>query len=304
MSRNRQVPHRRGWLIVPPALWFGLFSLLPLAIVFRISLSDKVRGQPPYAPQFEASGGFAGIAEFLKNLDLENYAAIIGDDLYWYAFVTSLRIAAVSTLALAVIGYAMAYAMARTPATIRPALLALMIVPFWTSFLVRIYAWIGILRPEGLLNHVLLSLGVISQPLTILNTEIAIYIGIVYAYLPFMVLPIYAVLERSDHTLIEAAADLGATPRRAFWSITFPLSLPGVLAGCLLVFIPVVGEFVIPDLLGGSDTLMVGRMVWTEFASNRDWPLASALAILLLLVLLPPVLFAQRLRRVEERAAS
>lgn len=292
----------RRWLMLPPLLWFGLFAFVPLAIVLRISLSDKVRGQPPYAPQWDWSAGISGMSEFLAQLDLENYAAIFGDELYFHAFLTSLRIAVLSTALLALIGYPMAYAMARAPQTLRPALVAMMIVPFWTSFLVRIYAWIGILRQEGLLNTVLMNWGVISEPLTILNTEWAILIGIVYAYLPFMVLPIYSVLERRDPSLLEAAADLGATSRAAFWKITFPLSLPGLVAGCLLVFIPIMGEFVIPDLLGGSDTLMVGRMVWTEFASNRDWPLASALAMVLLAVLLAPILMMVRQRRAEAAA--
>ena len=295
----RESAGERKFLFWPPLLWFALFALAPLAIVARISLSDKVRGQPPYAPQFSWAEGWQGIADFIAGLDLENYAAIFGDELYWSAFLTSLRIALISTFLLALIGYPLAYAMARAPRTLRPALLALMVVPFWTSFLVRIYAWIGILRQEGLLNTLLIKIGVIEQPLIILNTEMAILIGIVYAYLPFMVLPVYAVLERRDLALPEAAADLGATPWVTFWRIVFPLSLPGLVAGCLLVFIPVMGEFVIPDMLGGSDTLMVGRMVWTEFASNRDWPLASALAMLLLFILLAPILLMSHLQKRE-----
>lgn len=287
----------KNWLLLPPLLWFFLFAFVPLAIVFRISLSDKVRGQPPYAPQFSPGDGWQGFVNFLGALDFENYAAILGDELYVSAFLTSLRIAIISTCLLACIGYPLAYAMTRAPHFLRPALVALMIVPFWTSFLVRIYAWIGILRQEGLLNAALIHAGIIDQPLTILNTETAIYIGIVYAYLPFMVLPIYAVLEKRDPSLPEAAADLGAAPLVIFWRIIFPLSLPGVVAGCLLVFIPIFGEFVIPDMLGGSDTLMAGRMVWTEFASNRDWPLASALALAMLMILLAPVIWVARMQR-------
>src|SRR5690606_35005383 len=194
------------------------------------------------------------------------------------------------------IGYPIAYGMARAPENMRSYLVMLVILPFWTSFLIRIYAWIAILKPEGLLNQFLMWLGVINQPLIILNTDWAIYIGIVYSYLPFMVLPLYAALEKMDHSLIEAAQDLGCTPTKAFWTVTFPLSLPGVVAGSMLVFIPAVGEFVVPDLLGGSDTLMIGKTLWTEFFANRDWPVASAVAILLLLILVLPIVYFQRVQ--------
>ena len=200
-----------------------------------------------------------------------------------------------TVLALAV-GYPLAYGMARAPGSLRPILLMLIILPFWTSFLIRVYAWIGILRGEGYLNQFLLWTGLISQPLNLLNTEIAVYIGIVYSYLPFMVLPIYASLERMDHRLVEAANDLGCPPFWAFWKITFPLSLPGVVAGSFLVFIPAVGEFVIPDLLGGSQTLMIGKVLWDEFFINRDWPVASAVAVLLLLVLVVPIMIFQKIQ--------
>jgi putrescine transport system permease protein len=235
--------------------------------------------------------GFAldGWRAFVEALDLENFSTLLGDDLYLQAALSSLRIAAISTALLLLVGYPMAYAMARAPRRWRTLLVALVILPFWTSFLIRVYAWIGILKPEGLLNQALLGLGLIVEPLTILNTETAVFIGVVYAYLPFMVLPLYAALEKLDLTLIEAAQDLGCPPTRAFWSITLPLSMPGIVAGSLLCFIPIVGEFVIPDLLGGSETLMIGRTLWSEFFSNRDWPLASAVAVVMLLILVVPI---------------
>ena len=288
----------------PPApyLWLGLFFLLPVAIVAKISLSYPRLAQPPYGPTLDLAAGWEGLRAFLDELSLDNFVFITGDDLYVAALVSSLRIAASSTLILLLVGYPIAYAMAKASPTLRGVLVAAVILPFWTSFLIRVYAWIGILRPEGMLNGLLTALGVVDQPLTILNTEIAVHIGIVYTYLPFMVLPLYATLERMDHTLIEAAQDLGSTPLKAFWTITVPLSWPGIVAGSLLCFIPAVGEFVIPDLLGGSGTLMIGRILWAEFFSNRDWPLASAVAIVMLLVLVVPiVLFREaEARRMEE----
>lgn len=290
------------WAILsPPFVFLALLFLAPFLLVLRISLSQSVRAQPPYQPQYDG-GGFAGVWRVIENLDLQNYATIFSDDLYLSAFLTSLRIAAIATLILLLVGYPMAHAMARAKPSWRPLLLALMIVPFWTSFLIRIYAWIGILKPEGILNQALLSLGLIGAPLEILNTETAIFIGVVYAYLPFMVLPIYAVLAAQDDALLEAAADLGSPPWLSFWLVTVPLSLPGVAAGCLLVFIPVVGEFVIPDLLGGSETLMIGRQLWSEFFGNRDWPTASAIAVLMVIVLLIPFLLLRRLESRGEEA--
>jgi putrescine transport system permease protein len=288
----------RRIVLAPPFLFLAIFFLAPFALIARISLSQSARSQPPYAPQYESGSGVGGVRRVIEGLDLQNYATIFSDDLYLSAFLTSLRIAAIATLLLLVVGYPIAHAMARARPAIQPILLALMIVPFWTSFLIRIYAWIGILKPEGLLNQALMGAGLISAPLDILNTEAAILIGVVYCYLPFMVLPIYAVLAAQDHSLLEAAADLGAPPWKSFWLITVPLSAPGVAAGCLLCFIPVVGEFVIPDLLGGSDTLMIGRQLWNEFFGNRDWPTASAIAVLLVIVLLVPFL---TLRRLESR---
>jgi putrescine transport system permease protein len=282
-----------------PFLWLGLFFLVPFLIVLKISLSDPASAQPPYVPVFEWGEG----ASFFAALDLENYRTLFEDSLYWSAALSSVRIAAISTVLLLLVGFPVAYAMARAPESWRPALVALVILPFWTSFLIRVYAWIGILRPEGLLNQALQALGLIDEPLAILNTETAVYIGIVYAYLPFMVLPLYATLEKLDHRLIEAALDLGSPPWRTFWSITVPLALPGIVAGSLLCFIPAVGEFVIPDLLGGSETLMIGRTLWSEFFSNRDWPLASAVAIVLLVILVVPIVIYRDVeaRRLEAR---
>ncbi|MCB5176082.1 MULTISPECIES: ABC transporter permease subunit [Microvirga] len=283
-----------------PYLWLGLFFLVPFLIVFKISLSDPAVAQPPYKPTFE----WGDIVGFFQGLDLENFELLTSDDLYFSATLSSVRIAGISTVLLLLVGFPIAYAMARAPVRYRSLLVALIILPFWTSFLIRIYAWIAILKPEGLLNQALIGLGVIGEPLTILNTEAAVFIGIVYAYLPFMVLPLYATLEKMDDTLLEAALDLGSTPWRAFWTITVPLAMPGIIAGSLLCFIPAVGEFVIPDLLGGSETLMIGRQLWSEFFSNRDWPLASAVAILLLIVLVVPIVIYRDVesRRVETRA--
>lgn len=275
-----------------PLLWLVLFFALPFALVAKLSLSDQALAIPPYAPQFDAAKGLAGLKAFLAALDFEAYARMASDQLYLAAYLSSLKFAAIATALLLAIGYPIAYGMSRFSAGARQALLMAVILPFWTSFLIRIYAWIAILKPAGLLNLLLGKLGI--APLALLNTETAVYIGLVYAYLPFMVLPLYAVLERQDATLLEAAADLGATPLQAFWRVTFPLSLPGVGAGCLLCFIPMVGEFVIPDLLGGSETLMLGRTIWTEFFANRDWPAASALAIVLLATLALPIVLYQR----------
>jgi putrescine transport system permease protein len=281
-----------------PFLWLATFFLLPFLIVLKISLSDPATAQPPYRPLLPWGMGLESLKDFLFALDFENFNALVADSLYWEAALSSVRIAGISTILLLLVGYPIAYAMARASARWRPALVALVILPFWTSFLIRVYAWIGILKTEGLLNHLLLATGVVDEPLVILNTETAVFIGVVYAYLPFMVLPLYASLEKLDHTLIEAAQDLGSPPWKAFWTITLPLSMPGVIAGSLLCFIPIVGEFVVPDLLGGSETLMIGRTLWSEFFSNRDWPLASAVAIVLLLILVVPIVLY---REVEAR---
>jgi putrescine transport system permease protein len=281
-------------VILVPYLWLFVFFLVPFIIVFKISLSQTAIAMPPYVPAFDLAEGLSGLWAGLRELSFDNYLWLVDDALYFNAYVSSVVIAGVSTFLALLVGYPMAYAMARAPGSLRPILLMLVILPFWTSFLIRVYAWIGILKPEGLLNQFLMWTGLIDTPLQIMNTHTAIFIGIVYSYLPFMILPLYATLEKMDFSLIEAAQDLGCPPMSAFWKITFPLSLPGVVAGCLLVFIPAVGEFVIPDLLGGSSTLMIGKTLWNEFFANRDWPVASAVAVILLLLLVVPIMFFQR----------
>ncbi|EKF20590.1 ABC transporter permease subunit [Nitratireductor pacificus] len=282
------------FVIAVPYLWLLVFFLAPFLIVFKISLSEPAIAMPPYQPVFDLAGGVAAFIGKLGSLSFGNYLWLAEDPLYVNAYLSSIWIAGVSTAITLAVGYPIAYGMARAPAAIRPILLMLVILPFWTSFLIRVYAWIGILKPEGLLNQLLMFLGVIDTPLVILNTTTAIYIGIVYSYLPFMVLPLYATLEKMDNSLIEAARDLGCPPLSAFWKITFPLSMPGIVAGSMLVFIPAVGEFVIPDLLGGSQTLMIGKTLWSEFFNNRDWPVSSAVAVILLLILIVPIMFFQR----------
>lgn len=284
----------RSLLIGIPYLWLFILFLVPFGIVLKISLSDIQLSIPPYTPTLDLSEGWAGFRAFLSALDFENYIFLTEDDLYWKAYLSSIKIAAVSTFLTLLVGFPIAYSMAKAPEDWRPSLMLMIILPFWTSFLIRVYAWIGILSNEGFLNQFLMGMGFISEPLTILNTNTAVYIGIVYTYLPFMVLPIYATLEKLDGTLLEAAEDLGCTRASAFWSVTVPLSKPGVIAGCFLVFIPALGEFVIPSLLGGSETLMIGKVLWEEFFSNRDWPVASAVATILLLLLIVPIILFQR----------
>ncbi len=291
------------WLVLAiPYAWLIVLFLVPFLIVVKISFSTTAIALPPYVPTFDIADGLQGLIDGFREFTAENYLWLTQDAVYWRAYVSSLTIAAVSTVLLLLVGFPMAYGMSRAPRSMQATLVMLVILPFWTSFLIRVYAWIGILKQEGLLNQFLLSIGVINEPLIIFNTNLAVYIGIVYSYLPFMVLPLYAALERMDESLLEAAADLGCPPVRAFWKITFPLAVPGIIAGCFLVFIPVTGEFVIPDLLGGSDTQMIGKTLWGEFFSNRDWPLASAVAVILLLSLVVPiVLFQAHQQRVAER---
>ncbi len=287
---SRHVLRNRRIVIAVPFLWLLLFFLLPFAIVLKISFAEFRVGIPPYSALVE----FTSQAYLRITLALGNYQFLIDDPQYVLAYLSSLRIAAVSTLLTLLLGYPMAYAIARAPKNRQTVLLFLIILPFWTSFLIRVYAWIGILKSNGLLNNALMALGLIDQPLEILGTDLGIYIGIVYSYLPFMVLPLYANLEKMDPSLLEAASDLGCPPWKAFLTVTLPLSLPGVLAGSMLVFIPAVGEFVIPELLGGADTLMIGRVLWNEFFSNRDWPVASAVAIAMLVLLVVPIMLFQR----------
>jgi putrescine transport system permease protein len=274
-----------------PYLWLGLFFLAPFFIVLHISLAEPALAQPPYTSLWEwAEDGILQV-----RLNLQNFITVFTDELYFAALLNSLWVALVCTILCLLIGYPMAYAIATAPERRRVMLLMLIILPFWTSFLIRVYAWIGILKPNGLLNNFLIWLGAIDEPLNILHTQSAIYLGVVYSYLPFMILPLFANLTRLDFSLLEAAADLGCRPFKAFRKVTLPLSLPGILAGSMLVFIPVVGEFVIPDLLGGPGSLMIGKMLWTEFFSNKDWPLAAALAICLLGLLVVPFVSMQRL---------
>ncbi len=285
---------RRLALIAVPYLWLLALFLVPFLIVLKIALSDTAIAIPPYVPTLDLSAGWEGFKAFLAELDMENFEFLTTDDLYWKAYLSSLQIAVISTLLTLIVGYPIAYGMARADEAWRPTLLMLVILPFWTSFLIRVYSWMGILSQEGYLNQLLLGLGLVGEPLTILNTNIAVYIGIVYTYLPFMILPIYATLERMDGSLLEAAEDLGCSRLSAFWLVTVPLSKAGIIAGCFLVFIPTIGEFVIPSLLGGSETLMIGKVLWEEFFSNRDWPVASAVAVILLLILVIPIILFQR----------
>jgi putrescine transport system permease protein len=279
-----------------PFLWLIVFFLVPFLIVVRISLSDDVLAQPPYEPILDPAAGWAALRDFIAALDLETYIFVLSDPLYIQSYLQSVWIAALSTLILALIGFPIAYAMSRAPVHWRPVLVMLVILPFWTSFLIRVYAWMGILAREGLLNQALLALGLIDEPMEMLASNGAVILGIVYAYLPFMVLPLHAALDRFDESLLEAAADLGAPPWKSFWLVTFPLALPGLVAGSLLCFIPAVGEFVIPDLLGGSDTLMIGRTLWTEFFANRSWSTAATIAVLLLIVLVVPIALYQNIQ--------
>jgi putrescine transport system permease protein len=293
---------RRFILIAVPYLWLVALFLIPFVIVLKISLSDVALARPPYMPQLDIAAGWEGFKAFFAALDFENFWFLTTDDLYWKAYLSSLQIALTSTVMTLLVGYPIAYAMARAAPEWRPTLLMLVILPFWTSFLIRVYAWMGILSNEGLLNQFLLWLGLINEPLTILNTNTAVYIGIVYTYLPFMILPIYSALERMDDSLLEAAEDLGCSRLSAFWLVTIPLSKNGIIAGCFLVFIPVIGEFVIPSLLGGSGTLMIGKVLWEEFFSNRDWPVASAVAVILLLILVIPIILFQRNEQKQREA--
>jgi len=290
---------RRFVLIAVPYLWLLLLFLIPFVIVFKISLSDTAIARPPYIPTFDWA---EGVWAFLSELDFENFTFLTTDDLYWKAYLSSLKIAVLATFMTLLVGYPIAYGMARAPQEWRATLMMLVILPFWTSFLIRVYAWMGILSNEGFLNQFLMLVGLINEPLTILNTNVAVYIGIVYTYLPFMILPIYAALDRLDESLIEAAEDLGCSRLTAFWLITIPLSKNGIIAGSFLVFIPTLGEFVIPSLLGGSSTLMIGKVLWEEFFSNRDWPVASAVAVVLLLILVIPIVLFQRNQQKQAEA--
>ncbi len=298
IARGTSAGSGRRLVLAALWLWTAIVFFLPFALVLKISFAEAQLSVPPYSALFERVDG---VVVGLK-ATLANYGLLATDALYFKAYVGSLGIALIATTITLILGYPMAYAIARAPSPRREVLLILVMLPFWTSFLVRIYAWIGLLRPSGVINTALQAMGLIDAPLVLLNTQGAVYLGIVYAYLPFMVLPLYARLEKLDPALLEAAADLGAKPWRTFLSVTLPLSHPGILAGCLLVFIPAVGEFVIPELLGGPDTLMIGKVLWNEFFSNRDWPMSAAATVVLLATLIAPVMLFQSLRmRAEAR---
>jgi putrescine transport system permease protein len=285
----------RYFVISVPYLWLLIFFLVPFLFVFKISFSDPIIGQPPFTPLFDWSS--TATETVLATLD--NYRFLTEDNLYWISYLKSAKIASISTLCCLLLGYPMAYGIARSEPTTRNLLLLLVILPFWTSFLLRVYAWMGLLSTYGTVNNLLMWIGLIDAPLKLLYTDYAVYLGIVYTYLPFMILPLYANLERLDMSVHEAAADLGARPFQVFRDITIPMSMPGIIAGCLLVFIPALGEYVIPSLLGGLDSLMIGRTLYNEFFLNRDWPLASAVATVLLFILVIPMMIFQKYQMSE-----
>ena len=272
--------------IAIPYLWLFVFFLLPFAIILKISLADPIIAQPPFTPTFDAQGALS--------VTLDNFLFLLTDKLYALTYVKSVLLAMAATVSCLILGFPMAYGIARASPSTRSLLLLLIVLPFWISFLLRVYAWMGLLNNYGAINNALMWLDLIDQPIQFMYTDFAIFIGLTYSYLPFMVLPLYATLERMDLDLVEAAQDLGASRTRAFWDVTWPLARAGVIAGCLLVFIPAMGEYVIPYLLGGSESLLIGRVLFDEFFVNRDWPLASSVAIVLLLLLVVPIVLLQR----------
>jgi putrescine transport system permease protein len=301
-DQRRQFFRRRLAIAIPYA-WLVAFFLVPFLIVLKISFSQGAIALPPYTPVLDLTAGWHGIEKFFAGLSFDNYRLLGSDPIYLLSYLKSLQIAAFSTLMLLIVGYPIAYGMARTPRRLQAILVVLVVLPFWTSFLIRIYAWMNILQRDGLLNQLLMALHIVREPPVWLATDTAIYIGIVYSYLPFMVLPLYAVLEKLDESLLEAAADLGCPRWKTFWLVTLPLSSPGVVAGTLLCFIPIVGEFVIPDLLGGSHSPMIGQTIWMEFFGNKDWPTASAVAVVLTCLLVTPiVLFQHQAMRGADRS--
>ena len=290
----------RYFIVAIPYIWLLLFFLAPFVIVFKISLADPIIAQPPFTPLFNqgSEGGFSIYTTF------DNFLYLFQDSLYFVTYLNSVKLAFIATLFTLLIGYPIAYGIARSPQPTRNILLLLVVIPFWISFLLRVYSWMGILKTNGLINGFLLWLGVIDQPLELLYTDTAVYIGMVYSYLPYMILPLYANLVKLDIRLLEAASDLGAKKWQGFLDVTLPLSMPGIIAGCLLVFIPAIGEYVIPALLGGADTLMIGRVLFDEFFLNRDWPVASAVAIVLLLLLVLPIVYFQKKQAQETTGAT
>jgi putrescine transport system permease protein len=301
-ARNFSRPARIA--AIAPYLWMAAFFLVPFLFILKISLSQTAISQPPYEPVFDLAQGVQGLATAAAQLGLENFRLLVSDNLYVLSYLRSVIVAGVSTLILVVLGYPIAYGMSRLSRGWQALAMLAVIVPFWTSFLIRIYAWINMLQRDGLLNDVLVALKIVSTPVVWLSTDTAMYIGIVYSYLPFMVLPLFATLSKMDLSLLEAAADLGCSRSGAFWLVTWPLSLGGVFAGALLCFIPITGEFVIPDLLAGSGQMMIGQTLWNEFFTNRDWPVASAIAVVLLLVLLLPLIVYDRLQRQQLEGRS
>jgi len=282
--------------VTVPYLWLLVFFLAPFAIILKISLADPVIAQPPFTPTFDANGALAASAD--------NFRFLLTDKLYAITYLRSIVMAGAATILCLALGFPMAYGIARSASKTRSLLLLLIVLPFWISFLLRVYAWMGLMNNYGVINNLLMWLGVIDQPIQLMYTDFAIFVGLTYSYLPFMILPLYATLERMDLDLVEAAQDLGASRTRAFWDVTWPLARPGVIAGCLLVFIPAMGEYVIPYLLGGSESLLIGRVLFDEFFVNRDWPLASAVAIVLLLLLVVPIVLLQRYQARDEEAAT
>ena len=296
LRKNRHDEVWRRFVIAAPYLWLLIFFLAPFAIIFKISLADPIMAQPPFTPSFDENGSLT--------TSLNNYAFLLTDKLYAITYLRSVLMALLTTALCLLLGFPMAYGIARSQPTTRSLLLLLVVLPFWISFLLRVYAWMGLLNNNGIINDLLIMVGLIDEPLQLMYTDFATAIGLAYSYLPFMILPLYASLERMDLDLVEAAQDLGASRSRAFWDITWPLARPGVIAGCLLVFIPALGEYVIPYLLGGPESLFIGRVLFDEFFSNRDWPLASAVAIVLLLLLVIPIVLLQRYQTRDQEAAS
>ncbi len=293
------LPRGRHLVIAIPYLWMLLFFLIPFAIILKISFAEVQIAIPPYTD-------LVSYAEEKLNFvfNLGNYLYLLDDEMYLDSYLQSIQVASISTLLCLLIGYPMAWAIVHSSPAVRNALLMLVVLPSWTSFLIRVYAWIGILKNNGLINNLLMWLGIVDEPLTLLHTNAAVYVGIVYAYLPFMILPIYTALMRMDYSLVEAASDLGARPYRTFLSITLPLTKSGIIAGSMLVFIPAVGEFVIPELLGGPDSLLIGRVLWQEFFNNRDWPVASAVAVVMLMILMVPIIWFYRYQRREMQESA
>ena len=303
-ASNERGYHKGRWALSPgaalivamPYLWLIAFFLAPFLIVLKISFSQTALAMPPYVPVLDLDAGIAGVRDLLSSLSVANYLNLAGDELYAFSYLKSLKVVALSTAMPIVLGIPLAYAMARAPRRLQPVFVLLIVLPFFTSFLIRVYAWVTILQHDGLLNRALTALGVINQPVGFLATDTAVYIGLVYSYLPFMVLPLHASLTRLDENLLEAAADLGCPRWKTFFVITLPLASRGIGAGTLLCFVPIVGEFVVPDLLGGSDTGMIGQTLWTEFFANKDWPAAAAVAVVLLILLMIPIALYQHLQ--------